>query len=111
MSVGYSVTAADVNNKAASIAQACWDSLNDANRFYKWLTDAAHTDTYLNNLGGGGITGSASAGDVQMLRNGISDLGNTTNGLWAVAHGLYVPPGANNFFFNAKALTGTNYTG
>lgn len=108
MAVGYPVAAADINNKAAAIAQAVWDSLNDANRYYKWLTDAARTDAYFNGVG---ITGSSSAGDVQSLKNGVSDLGNTTNGLWAVAHGLFVPGGLNNFFANAKALTGTNYTG
>ena len=108
MAVGYSVAAADVNNKAAALAQAVWDSLDQVNRYYKWLTDAAHTDGYFNGIG---ITGTSSSGDVQSLKNGISDLGNTTNGLWAVAHGLFVPAGLNNFFANSKVLTGTNYTG
>jgi hypothetical protein len=45
------------------------------------------------------------------LRNSISDLGSTANGLWAVSHGLFIPGGVNNFFFNAKALTGTNFAG
>jgi len=110
MAVGYPVAAADVNTKAAALTQSVWDSLNDVNRFYKWLTDATHTDSYLNGIGITGAT-ATNGSDVQVLRAAISDLGNTTNGLWAVAHGLFVPGGVNNFFANAKNLTGTNYTG
>lgn len=110
MAVGYTVAAADVNNKAAALTQAVWDSLNDINRFYKWLTDAAHTDAYLNGIGITGATGT-NGSDVQVLRAAISDLGNTSNGLWAVAHAQFAPTGSNNYFANAKLLTGTNYTG
>jgi hypothetical protein len=107
MSVGYPVGAADVNAKAGALVTSLWDNLDQLNRFYRWLTDATHTDAYLNNLG---ITGSSAAGDVATLRNGIADLGGPS-GLWAVAHNAFTPAGGNNYFFNAKALTGTNYTG
>jgi hypothetical protein len=110
MTVGYPVSAADVNNKAGQLVTSVWDNLNDLHRFYLWLTDSAHTDTYLNNLAGGGITGTATSGDVQTLRNSIADLGGSS-GLWAVAHGTFTPSGSNNYFFNAKLLTGTNFTG
>lgn len=108
MAAGYSVTAGDVNTKAGSLVTSLWDNLDQINRFYKWLTDSAHNDAFLNGIG---VTGSSSSGDVKALRDSISDLGNTTNGLWAVSHGLFVPGGVNNYFFNAKNLTGTNFTG
>lgn len=110
MSVGYSVVTADVNNKAGQLVTSLWDNLNDLHRFYLWLTDSAHTDLYLNNLTGGGISGTGSSGDVATLRNGIADLGGPS-GLWAVSHGTFTPSGANNYFFNAKNLTGTSFTG
>lgn len=107
MAVGYPIAAADVNAKAGALVTACWDSLDQVRRFALWLNDATHTDAFLNNLG---ITGTASSGDVQTLRNSFADLGGPS-GLWAVAHGNFAPSGASNYFFNAKALTGTNYTG
>jgi hypothetical protein len=107
---GRSLTALDVNNRAAACVEQVWGALDQCNQMYRWLTDSAHTDAFLNNIG---ITGSASTSgsDVKLLRDGISDLGNTTNGLWAVAHGIFVPTGTNNFFANAKSLTGVTYTG
>lgn len=107
---GRALTGSNVNDKGAACVEQVWIALDQCNQMYKWLTDAAHTDAFLNNLG---ITGSASTAgsDVKLLRDGISDLGNTTNGLWAVAHGLFTPTGANNYFFNAKNLTGVTYTG
>lgn len=108
MAVGYPVSTGDINTKAGQLVTSLWDTLNDVNRFYKWLTDATHDDAFLN---AAGITGTASSGDVKTLRDSFSDLGNTTNGLWAVSHGLFVPGGVNNFFATAKKLTGTNFTG
>ncbi|NUS53828.1 MAG: hypothetical protein HOV66_03045 [Streptomycetaceae bacterium] len=107
---GRTLAATDVNNKAAACVEQVWIALDQCNQLYKWLTDSAHTDTFLNNLGISGATATAGS-DVKLLRDGISDLGSTTNGLWAVAHGLFVPGGTNNFFFNAKNLTGVTYTG
>lgn len=108
MAAGYPITASDVNTKAGSLVTSLWDNLNDLNKLYRWMTDAAHTDAFLNGIG---ITGSASTGDVKALRDSVADLGSTTNGLYAVSHGLFVPGGVNNFFANAKLLTGVNYTG
>lgn len=105
--VGIQITPNDINSKVNGLVTACWDSLDQVRRFHLWLTDATHTDAFLNNIG---ITGSASSGDVQSLRNSIADLGGAS-GLWAVAHGSFAPTGASNYFFNAKALTGTNFTG
>lgn len=107
MTAGFQVVSNDVNSTAGSLTYAVWKALEDVRRFKLWLDDSAHGDTYLNNLG---ITGTASTGDVQVLRNGIADLGGTS-GLWAVAHGTFAPGGASNYFFNAKNLTGINYAG
>lgn len=107
---GRTLTANDVNNRAAGCVEQLWASLDQCNQMYKWLIDAPHTDTFLNNIGISGTAAGAGT-DVKVLRDSMSDLGNTTNGLWAVAHGLFVPGGTNNFFTNAKLLTGANYTG
>lgn len=107
MAVGYPVTAADVNAKAGALVTNLWDALDQARRFNLWLTDALHTDTYFNNLG---IAGSASTGDLKVLRDSFADLAGTA-GLYVVAHGTLAPAGASNYFFNARQLTGTNYTG
>lgn len=107
MSVGYPVTATDVNNHAGAVVVALWKALDDARAFQLWLADSVHDDTYLNGIG---ITGSASSGDVKALRDAFADLGGNS-GLWAVAHGTYDPSGTNNFFFNAKKLAGTTYAG
>lgn len=100
---GYSVAAADVNNKAGQLVTSLWDDLDAIRRFALWLNDATHNDTFLTNLG-------LAAGDITTLRSSFADLGGPS-GLWAVAHGNFAPTGASNYFFNAKALTGTNYTG
>lgn len=107
MAVGYPVAAGDVNNKAGALVTNLWDALDQVRRFNLWLTDSLHTDSYLNNLG---ITGSASSGDVKLLRDSFNDLAGSA-GLYVVAHGTLAPAGASNYFFNARQLTGTNYTG
>jgi len=107
---GRALTGQNVQDKAATCVEQVWFALDACNQMYRWFTDATHTDTYLNNLGISGTAAGAGT-DVKLLRDSISDLGSTTNGLWAVAHGLFVPGGTNNFFFNAKALTGVTYTG
>lgn len=107
MAVGYPVTAADVNAKAGALVTNLWDALDQVRRFKLWLDDTVHNDTYLNNLG---ITGSASTGDVKVLRDSFADLAGPS-GLYVVSHGTFAPSGASNYFFNARQLTGTNYTG
>jgi hypothetical protein len=104
VSAGYPITAAEVNAKTGALVTSLWDDLEALNRWYRWLTDASHNDAFLNGIG---IT---VAGDITALRAGVSDLGSHTNGLHAVAHGV-IGTAQNNFFFNARALTGTNYTG
>lgn len=107
MSVGYSITATDVNNTAGRLVVALWTDLEAIKQFKAWLDDSAHTDSFLNNLG---ITGSASTGDVKTLRDSFADLAGAS-GLYGVAHGTVTPSGASNYFFNAKNLAGVNYAG
>lgn len=103
---GRQLTALEINNRAAAVVEQAWTGLDQANLFYKWLIDTNNTKAILTasptNLPGA---------DDDMIRPAISDLGSTTNGLWAVAHGLFVPGGVNNFFAAAKKLSGVNYTG
>jgi hypothetical protein len=101
---GRATTALDVNNRAAACVEQLWTALDQCNQFYKFLLDnntAALTAAPI----------SLPSADDTAIRGAISDLGNSTNGLWAVAHGIFVPAGVNNFFANAKKLSGVNYTG
>lgn len=101
---GYSITAQDINNRAGTIARQLWDALEDARRMKLWLDDTTHTDAILT-----AAPISMVAGDLTIIRNSMADLGGSS-GLWAVAHGTY-DAGQNNFFFNAKQLGGTYWTG
>jgi hypothetical protein len=103
---GRALAALDVNNRAASCVEQLWAALDQCNQMYKWLTDSNNTTAILT-----ASPVNLPSADDTVIRAGISDLGNTTNGLWAVAHGLSVPGSVNNFFFNAKKLSGVNYTG
>lgn len=107
MSVGYSANTADINNKAGGLVVALWTNLEEIRKFKLWLDDAVHTDGFLN---AAGITGTASSGDVKVLRDSFADLGGAS-GLWAVAHGTFAPGGASNYFVNAKNLSGVTYAG
>lgn len=107
MTVGYSSSTADINNKAGGLAVAVWAALEEARKFKLWLDDATHNDGFLN---AAGITGTASSGDVKILRDSFADLGGAS-GLWAVAHGTFTPGGSSNYFANAKNLSGVTYTG
>lgn len=99
---GYQVTSTDVNNRAGQLVTAIWQDLESLKQFHLWLNDATHDSTFFTGIG-------IDANVLSDLRSGIGDLGNPTNGLYAVSHGIFVPGGTNNFFFNAKKLSGTNY--
>lgn len=102
---GNSYTAAEINNRAGSLVYGVWQALDAAHQFKLWLDDASHNDAA---IGPGGI--GVTTADLTIIRNSFSDLGGAT-GLWAVSHGTYDAPGVNNFFSNAKLLSGLNYTG
>jgi hypothetical protein len=103
---GRQLAALDINNRAAACVEQAWTALDQCNQMYRWLIDSNNTTAILT-----AAPISLASADDTAIRSGISDLGNTTNGLWAVAHGLFVPGGTNNFFANAKKLSGVNYTG
>lgn len=98
---GNPYTALDINNRAGALVSGLWTSLEEVRRFKLWLDDSIHNDTALTAVG-------VSAGDLTIIRNSFADLGGAS-GLWAVAHGSFAPSGANNYFFNAKNLTGLTY--
>lgn len=103
MAAGVAVTANEINSKAGALVTNLWNALNDVRNFKLWLDDSIHNDSYLTALG-------FSAPDIAAIRNAYADLGGAS-GLYSVAHGSFAPAGASNYFFNAKALTGTNYSG
>ena len=102
---GITYTAQQIEDRAGSLANALSLSLEDVRRFKLWLDDSIHNDTVLGPSGIGVPTA-----NLTLIRNSFADLGGNT-GLYAVAHGTFDPSGVNNFFFNAKNLTGLNYTG
>lgn len=102
---GNPFTAADINARAGLLTTALWTSLEEVRKFKLWLDDSTHNDTALGPLGVGVTTP-----DLLVIRNSFADLGGAS-GLYAVAHGSFTPVGANNYFFNAKNLTGLNYAG
>lgn len=103
MAAGYQVSLLDINNRAGALVVGLWSGLEEIRKFKLWLDDSAHNDPFFTGLG-------MTSPDITTLRSSFADLGGTS-GLWAAAHGTYAPPGVNNFFFNAKNLTGVNYAG
>lgn len=101
---GFPITANEVNIKAGQLVSSLWDNLEAVRRYKRWLDDATNSDAALTALG-------VAQGDLNLIRPAFADLGSGSNGLYAVAHGVFVPAGVNDFFANAKKLTGTNYAG
>lgn len=102
---GITYTAPQIEDRAGSLVNALWLSLEDVRRFKLWLDDSIHNDAA---IGPSGI-GVPSA-NLTVIRNTYADLAGSS-GLYAVAHGTFAPAGASNYFFNAKNLTGLNYAG
>ncbi len=102
---GIDFTAAALNNQAGLLVQSAWTSLEECRRFKLWLDDAIHSDAVLT-----AAPYNVQPADLTVIRASFNDLGGT-NGLWAVARGTHDPTGSNNYFFNAKKLTGLNYSG
>lgn len=103
---GYPLTSTDIQNRAGLIVTGVWNALDEANKFYKWLSDTNITGTSDANLTAAGLV----SADITLIRNGITDLG-SPNGLWGVAHAQKTVTATNDFFFNGKKLTGTYFTG
>lgn len=103
---GRALTALDINNRAAAVVEQVWSALDQCNQLYRWLNDSNNTTAILT-----ASPVNLPSADDTTIRAAIADLGSTTNGLWAVSHALFTPSGSNNYFFNAKKLSGVNYTG
>jgi hypothetical protein len=102
---GNPYTAANINDRAGSLAYSVWAALEEARRFKLWLDDSSHNDAAIGPSGVGVTTT-----DLTVIRNSFADVAGSS-GLWAVAHGTFAPGGASNYFANAKLLTGLNYAG
>lgn len=98
MSVGYSITKLDVDNRMGVLVTSVRQSLLDCVAFKKWLDDAAlGTDAFLTTLG-------YSAGEIATIRAAFNAMNNLNN----IARGTGTQASVNDFFFDAKKLTGIN---
>jgi hypothetical protein len=102
MTAGVQWDGASVNQKVGTIAQQTWDALQAARACYLWLNDHGGKAT----LTGLGINST----DADTIMNAIGALGGPS-GLWSVAHNKMTPSGGSDYFFDAKNLTGTQYSG
>jgi hypothetical protein len=100
MSVGFPVTKADMDNLAGRLALALWQAFDDVRVFKLGLDDSIHNDAYLTALG-------YSGGDITSLRAAFTDL----DKLRQISHAGAIQAATNDFWFNAKNLTGLSYTG
>lgn len=104
MSAGLSLTKADLDNRMASIVIGVRDSLRKASEFCALLNDTSTITAdpaYLQNVLG------YTSGEVTTLRAAFTDLGGTGTSLFRIATGAVAGPGSpNDFYFNAKHLTG-----
>lgn len=103
MALGYDVNQASVNNKAGQLISQLWTTLRDLREFNSWLNDSNHPDSFLIALG-------FTQAEVTALRAAVSDLASDA-GLYGVAHAVSHPAANNDFFFNAKKMTGTTWAG
>lgn len=97
MSIGFPIAKADIDIRAAQTVVAVRDSLQAAVNLCNLLQDTTifANDAALTALG-------YSAGEVTQLRAAFTDL----KALYNVAHGTATQASTNDFFFNAKHLTG-----
>jgi hypothetical protein len=97
---GFTVAGVDVQNKAGNLTRNLWDALEEVRLFKAWLDDSAHNAAYTATLG-------ISGADDAVIRAAFTDM----DKLRQIAHALATQGAANDFFFNAKALTGTGWSG
>src|SRR6266702_7741448 len=99
MSVGYSATKTDFDSRAGQLATALRAALYNCQQFSQLLQSSQWTDSNLIALG-------YTQAEVTLLKAAFTDLGGTGISLYNIAHGGALPGGPNDFFFNAKLLTG-----
>lgn len=97
MSIGFPIGKADIDIRAAQTVVAVRDSLQAAVNLCNLLQDTTifANDAALTALG-------YSAGEVTQLRAAFTDL----KALYNIAHAAGTQPAVNDFFANAKHLTG-----
>ena len=97
MAVGFTATKADIDARAGQLAMGLRDSLQRCSDFCDLLNDTTifPNDTALTGLG-------YSPAEVTVLRAAFTDL----KKLWSIAHANATQSATNDFFFNAKHLTG-----
>lgn len=93
MAVGIPVQKADVDNRAGGLVVQLRNDLAACVQFKGWLDSV--NDAFLTGLG-------YTAGDITLLRGSFTDLVALSN----IAHAAGTQPAANDFFFNARNLTG-----
>jgi hypothetical protein len=102
MSIGLTLTKADLDNRMASVFIGLRDNLRRASELCALLNDTTvfANDAALTALG-------YTSGEVTQLRAAFTDLGGTGTSLFRIATGAVAGPGSpNDFYFNAKHLTG-----
>lgn len=104
MSVGLTLTKADFDQRAAAIVLDLRNALRRCSEFNALLNDTTIVPadpTFLQTVLGYTST------EVGWLRGAFTDLGGTGVSLYRIATGAVAGPGSpNDFFFNAKHLTG-----
>lgn len=97
MSVGFTATKADLDARAGQLAMGLRDNLQRCSDFCDLLNDTTifPNDAALTALG-------YTAGEVTILRAAFTDL----KKLKDIAHAAATQASTNDFFFNAKHLTG-----
>jgi hypothetical protein len=99
MSVGFLANKAAIDSRAGSLVVAVRDNLLACSQFCAWLQSAQQSDANLITLG-------YVQAEVTTLKAAFTDLGGAGISLYNIAHGGTLPGGPNDFFFNAKLLTG-----
>lgn len=97
MSVGFTLTKADIDAKVGSLVVETRNSLDRCKQMCDLLnnTNIIPNDAFLISLG-------YTAGEVTTLRAAFTDL----KALFNVSHAAGTVPSNNDFFFNAQKLTG-----
>ena len=99
MSVGFLANKTAIDSQAGNLVVTVRDGLYRCSQFSAWLQSSQQSDANLIALG-------YIQAEVTTLKNAFTDLGGTGVSLFNIAHGGTLPGGPNDFFFNAKLLTG-----
>jgi hypothetical protein len=99
MSIGFPATKADWDSRLGQFATALASDLYNWNQLFIRATSSLWGSSGLQAIG-------YTAAEATAVINACTDLGGSGISLFNVAHGGTLPAGPNDFFFNAKQLTG-----